>query len=109
MTPMPDTGTASPKGKKPIQILREQRGGVPHELLERNRRQKALQKGIVAALQDGPQTVPELARLIGQPANEVFWHVMGMKKYGKICEAGQEDEYFRYALVSQTHETENGS
>lgn len=109
MTTTSETAVPSPKGKKPIQILRERRGGVPRELLERNRRQKAVRKSIADALREGAQTIPELARLIDLPADETFWYVMGMKKYGTVYEAEQEDGYFRYALVRETRETENRS
>ncbi|MDY0167471.1 MAG: hypothetical protein RBS80_13065 [Thermoguttaceae bacterium] len=107
MTEKPEPSASATKAKKPLAVLRERRGGVPHQLTERQRRQKAIRKSITAALQDGARTVPELAHAVALPADEVFWHVMGMKKYGKVCEAEQVDGYFRYALVPESPETEH--
>jgi predicted Rossmann fold nucleotide-binding protein DprA/Smf involved in DNA uptake len=87
------------KQKKPIQILRDRRGGVPKELAERNREQTKLRKQLSEALKDdGVKTVPELAQATGIPSHEVFWHLMSLKKYGKIVEGEQRDGYYEYVL-----------
>ncbi len=101
--------TAPAKQKKPIQVLRERRGGVPRELVEQNRQQGAVRKRITEALQDEPKTVPELAREVDQPSHEVLWYVMGMKKYGKVVEAEQVDGYFKYRLIDESCQTETAS
>ena len=85
------------KPKKPIQILRERLGGVPKELVERNRQQIKVRKQITATLADGPKIVPEIAERTGLPTHEVFWHLMAMKKYGKVVEGDERDDYFEYA------------
>ncbi len=53
---------------------------------------------ILAALADGPRTVPEIASAIGQPTHEVLFWVMGMRRYGWVREVkgAAEDGYFRY-------------
>lgn len=109
MSDKPETTATSAKNKKPIQILRERRGGVPRELVQRNRRQKAIRQSIVAVLQEESKTIPELARRVELPADEVFWHVMGMKKYGQVAEAEQVDGYFKYALIDESRQTETTS
>ncbi len=101
--------TVSAKQKKPIQVLRERCGGVPRELVERNRQQSVIRNRITEALQDEPKTVPELAREIDQPSHEVLWYVMGMKKYGKVVESSQVDGYFKYQLIDESHRTETAS
>ncbi len=106
MTDRSETTAASVKSKKPIQILRERRGGVPRELAERNRRQKAIRESIVAVLQEEPKTIPELACRVELSTDEVFWHVMGMKKYGKVAEAEQVDGHFAYALIDESRQAE---
>jgi len=106
MSDRPETTATSGKRKKPIQILRERRGGVPHELVERNRRQNAIRRSIVAVLQEGSKTIPELAREVELPAHEVLWYVIGMRKYGKVSEAEQVDGYFKYALIDKSSSTE---
>ena len=103
------TGARSARSKSPLQILRERRRGVPRELVQRNKRQNAIRRGIVAALQEKSRTVPELAQEVDLPAHEVFWYVMGMKKYGKVAEAEQVDGYFKYALIDQSRQAEAAS
>ena len=53
---------------------------------------------ILAALHDGPMTVPEIAAAIGCPTYEVVFWIMGMRRYGWIAEIKGEtqDGYFRY-------------
>ncbi len=88
-----------PDTKKPIQILRERRGGVPRELIERNRQQAAIRRKLAEVLQSASKTVPELAQETGLPTHEVFWHLMGMKKYGKVAEGKEREGYFEYELI----------
>lgn len=95
--------------KKPIEILRERRGGVPKKLLERHRQQAANRRGIVGALQTASKTVPEIAKETGLPPHEVFWHLMAMKKYGKLVEGQQRDDYFEYALAEASEQREAAS
>ena len=97
------------KEKKPIAVLRERRGGVPRELVERNRRQAANRRQIVAALQSGPKTVPEIAKQTNLPPHETLWHLMSMKKYGKLVEGRQQGDYFEYALAEESPQKETPS
>ena len=101
--------TAKSKKMKPIQILRERRGGVPRDLIERNRQQSVIRRRITKALQGEPMTVPELADHLDVPSSEVLWYVMGMKKYGKVIEAEQAGSYFKYRLADESRETEIAS
>ena len=87
-----------PRKMKPVQILRERRGGVPKKLAERSRRQAQIHKLLRRVLKDGPKTVPEIARLTELPTHEVFWQLMGWKKYGQIIEGEERDGYYEYAL-----------
>ena len=93
------------KPKKPIQVLRERRGGVPQELTERNRRQTDILKVLRKALEDGPKTPPELAAAVDMPTHEVFWYLMGMRKYGEIVEGEERDDYFEYRLTKEKEST----
>jgi predicted Rossmann fold nucleotide-binding protein DprA/Smf involved in DNA uptake len=86
------------KERKPIQILRERRGGVPKDLLARNREQKRLLKRLTEALEAGPRTVPEVAAETGIDAGEVLWHLMALRKFGKLVEGEEREGYFEYAL-----------
>lgn len=58
--------------------------------------QQALRKQLCQPLREGPKTVPELAAATGLPAAEVLWHLMAMKKYDLIEEAGMCGEYYLY-------------
>lgn len=53
---------------------------------------------IMAALAEGPLTIPEVAEAIGEPASEVVIWVMGMRRYGWLREikGSENDGYFRY-------------
>ena len=53
---------------------------------------------ILAALRDGPRTVPEIAAAIGAPTREVVVWVMGMRRYGWLAETkgATDDGYFKY-------------
>ena len=62
--------------------------------------QKKTIKAIRQALETDPATVPQIAAAVGLPSATVLWFVAGMKKYGQVVEAGEDDSYFRYALVA---------
>ena len=71
------------------------------ELREIIREEPLMHRPILDALANGPLSVPELAKALGQPSSEVMFWVMGMRRYGlvrEIPEAG-DDGYFRYAAV----------
>jgi hypothetical protein len=87
-----------PREMKPVQVLRERRGGVPPEFVQRSRRQAQTHKLLTGALKDGPKTVPEIAQITALPTHELFWYLMGMKKYGQIVEGEERDGYYEYAL-----------
>ena len=78
---------------------------LSREVREVVREEPVMRGRILAALADGPRTVPEIAAAIGQPTHEVVFWVMGMRRYGHVQEVkGATDEgYFRYeAIVKQT-------
>lgn len=59
---------------------------------EQNRIQRQIRQGLV----NGPKTVPEISQATGLPSQTVFWHLMAMKKYGMVEEAGESNSYYRY-------------
>ena len=93
--------TEEPQKEKPIKIIRERRGGVPKDLVERSRAQTKMQKAIIQVLEDGPKTVPEVAKAAAIPSHEVLWKLMGMKKYGLVVEGEERDGYYQYALKEE--------
>jgi predicted Rossmann fold nucleotide-binding protein DprA/Smf involved in DNA uptake len=93
-----ETAPKEEKSKPTSQVLRERIGGVPKEVLERNKSRQEPGRKIVKALREGPMTVPEIAKATGVPAYLVLWHIMSMKKYGKVLEGEEQDSYLQYAL-----------
>jgi hypothetical protein len=86
------------KEKRPIQVLRERRGGAPKDLLAKHREQRSLMKQLKEALREAPRTVPELAAETGMDTGEILWHLMALRKYGEVTEGDERDGYFEYAL-----------
>jgi hypothetical protein len=62
------------------------------------REEPVMRRRILAALRDGPMTVPEIALAIDAPTSETVIWVMGMRRYGWLAEIkGATDEgFFRY-------------
>lgn len=58
---------------------------------------------ILAALADGPLTVPEIAEAIGAPSHETVMWVMGMRRYGWVAEikGSEDDGFFRYETTGR--------
>jgi predicted Rossmann fold nucleotide-binding protein DprA/Smf involved in DNA uptake len=73
--------------------VRDPREVIRDEMLMRDK--------VLAALHDGPKTVPEVAEVIGFPVHEVMYWVMAARKYGYIKESKEpnEDDYYQYMLV----------
>ncbi len=91
----------STKARKPLDDLRQRRGPVPDELRERVKEHTRIQKAITAALSQGPRTAVEIAAATGIPREQVFWHLMAMRKYGEVAEGEESDGYFQYALTKK--------
>jgi len=87
--------------KEALKILRERRGGVPRELLDSNKETVKMRKTVTEALKDGPKTALKIAESTGLPSEIVFWHLMSMKKYGKVAEGDPDGDYFNYVLVEE--------
>jgi predicted Rossmann fold nucleotide-binding protein DprA/Smf involved in DNA uptake len=58
--------------------------------------QKKVQQELLAALKDGPKTVPELAAGTRLPSDRVMWFVAALKKYGIVVENGMSGDYPLY-------------
>lgn len=71
---------------------------VNRDIREVIREEPVVRARILAALADGPLTVPEIARAIGAPDHEVLVWVMGMRRFGWLAEVkgSDADGYFRY-------------
>jgi predicted Rossmann fold nucleotide-binding protein DprA/Smf involved in DNA uptake len=71
---------------------------INRDVREVVREEPVMRAAILAALHDGPLTVPEIARAIGAPTHEVVLWVMGMRRYGWVAEikGATVDGYFQY-------------
>lgn len=83
--------------REDLKIFRERMGGLTESKKAKTKEQRDVTKAIQEALKGGPRTVPEIAAQTGLPSHKVLWYVMALKKYGKIAEAGQAGDYYRYA------------
>lgn len=72
----------------------------PREVI---REEMSMQSAIRAALADGPLRVPQIAAVLGRPAEEVVYWVMGMRRYGHVVELPDDDDegWFPYALTTK--------
>ncbi len=72
----------------------------PREVI---REEMAMHAPILGVLADGPLTIPQIAERIGRPREEVVFWVMGMRRFGRVTEAGEADDdgYFPYAAVRE--------
>jgi hypothetical protein len=54
-------------------------------------------------LRQGPQTVPAVARALGQPTEEVMYWMMSLRKYGQIVEGEEADDdgYYVYRWIGK--------
>ena len=68
------------------------------------REEPAMRARILAALADGPLTVPEIAAAIEAPTHETVFWVMGMRRYGWLAEikGATVDGYFQYERTGRT-------
>ena len=68
------------------------------------REEPAMRARILAALADGPLTVPEIAAAIEAPTHEVVFWVMGMRRYGWLAEikGATVNGYFQYERTGRT-------
>jgi hypothetical protein len=68
------------------------------------REEPVMRTRILAALADGPLTVPQIAAAIDAPTHEVVFWVMGMRRFGWLAEVkgSDGDGYFQYEPTGRT-------
>jgi transposase-like protein len=83
---------------------------MPDSMLRNTREimrdEMAVRRRLLAALEDGPKTIPEIAATLGLPSHEVLYWVMAARRYGLLKESSQPnaEDYFAYALVAKEQE-----
>lgn len=98
--------TLTSEQKQALASLRTGMGGISEEKRNAQKRLLAARKAIQKLLEAQPATVPQIAEALKMPANEALWHVTGMRKYGKVAEAGEDGDYPTYALVAYEEKAE---
>ncbi len=73
------------------------------------RDEMVMRSKILKILKDGPKTVPEVAKALGEPTEEVMFWMMGMRKYGYIEETQDitDEGFYRYEITEKGR-SENG-
>ena len=68
------------------------------------REEPVMRPRILAALAEGPLTVPQIAEAVDAPTHEVVFWVMGLRRYGWRSEikGSDGDGYFRYEATGRT-------
>lgn len=84
--------------KAAMKQLRESRKDFIRAAGDRMKAQKKVIQALTRQLENGAQTVPQLAAAIGAGTAETLWYVAALKKYGQVVEAKKEGAYFSYAL-----------
>ena len=91
-------GDAKRNWREDLKVFRERLGGISEAKKARTKETRETVKAIEGALKSGPLTVPEISTTTKIPSHKVLWHLMAMKKYGRIAEVGVAGDYFRYEL-----------
>jgi predicted Rossmann fold nucleotide-binding protein DprA/Smf involved in DNA uptake len=84
--------------QKDLKVLRERLGGISEKKKAWGKEQRETIKAIRGAMAGGPATIPEIIERTKLPGEKVVWHLMALKKYGRVAECGQSGDCFRYAL-----------
>lgn len=92
--------TLTTEQRQALTALRESMGGISEEKRKAQKQLLAARKEIAKLLAAHPATVPQIAEALNMPSHEALWHLTGMRKYGKVTEAGEEGDYLLYALVT---------
>ena len=92
--------TLTSEQKQALAALRASLGGISEQKRQAQKHLIGARKGIQKILEEQPATVPQISKALNMPADEVLWHVTGMRKYGKVAEDGEEGDYPLYTLVA---------
>lgn len=92
--------TLTAEQRQSLTVLRESMGGISEEKRKAQRQFLAARKEIAKLLAAQPATIPQIAAALGLPPHDALWHITGMRKYGKVIEAGEDGDYPLYAMVN---------
>jgi predicted transcriptional regulator len=84
-----------------LKRLREEHRATVEQVQALLKEQKDIRRQICQVMRDAPKTVPEIAEASGLPAEQVLWHIIAMKKYDLVIEAGLCGEYYLYQRAEE--------
>jgi len=58
-----------------------------------------IRKQIRQTMADGPKTIPEIVEATQLPGEHIMWHIIAMRKYNLVAEAGMSGSYYQYQLM----------
>jgi predicted transcriptional regulator len=94
--------TTREEAKKRSETLKRLRGDH-RETVDRTqtrlKEQNTIRKQIRQAMADGPKTIPEIVEATQLPSEHIMWHIIAMKKYNLVTEAGMNGSYYQYQLT----------
>ena len=88
--------------KGDVKIFRERMGGMTDARKAWQKEQRDTEKAIHNVLKSGPHTIPEISSESQLPAERIVWHLMALKRYGKIAEADLAGDYYRYVWKEES-------
>jgi hypothetical protein len=87
-----------PAWREALRRFRERMGGLTETRKAYAKADRDARKALREALKSGPTTVPALAAAAQLPSEDVLWHLMAMRRYGEVAEAGRAGDHYLYAL-----------
>jgi DNA-binding transcriptional ArsR family regulator len=91
--------------KEALKVLRAISAGASEVKRKEHVQMRATRKTIKELLAQQPATIAELSQALKLPRDQVFWHVMALRKYGLVRDEGEDGEYLRYALITEVSST----
>jgi len=82
--------------KDQLKTLRDRNPVTVEQAGKLRLKQQKLHKALLAEIENGPKTVPELAVALECESREVLWHLMALKKYNKVVDDKKQGEYVGY-------------
>jgi hypothetical protein len=88
------------QNKDALKQLREARKDAISRARESIKTQSALIKAILAQLEDGAKTAPQIAAAANLATDRVLLFISGLRKYGVLAEGPKDGDYYTYTLVT---------
>ncbi len=88
--------------KEAMKALRARRKESIKKASAKMKQQKKQMGDILAFLENGDATIPEISQGVRMPTDRTLWYMATLKKYGQIVEGPKDGSFFKYKL-NTTH------